>query len=267
MRNKSKQAYFSLLKHLDAIHAEYNPDWPPLIPRVLSVDMEKGCILAFKQYFYEKHGVEIQVRLCSFHIKQAIKRFLESEWKNVPKLQKLKHRIFRLCCAMVFSPFQTNPMLRSRFCALLTDETATSNSKARAAVANLVKFLQSNYLVLHDDQSFKCIANWNYFNDILSGEVDTTNNCSETVNRKFNHEIKLGFKSFKKVAISIYNNKKNYLDKMHETVKKNRFRKRPLPLRRKMAKREDICFQYSQIEPEEQVLLYKQFLLDICEQL
>ena len=120
---------------------------------------------------------------------------------------------------------------------------------------------------MHEDQSFKCVSNWNYFEDVLSGEPDTTNNTSETVNRKFNHSIQFGFKSFKKAAIPIYQNKKYYIDKLHETVKKNRFRKRPLALRRKMARREDICFDFHQKEPEEQLSLYKTFLLEISKEL
>ena len=267
MRKKSKLSYYKLLEHLDAIHAEYNPESPPLIPRALSVDMEKACIVAFKQYFDEKHGIDLKIRLCSFHLKQAVKRYLENQWKNVPKSRALMCRIFKLCCAMVYSPFQVNPLLRARFCQLLTDEVADANSKARAAVSNLIQFLQTNYLVMHEDQSFKCVSNWNYFGDILSGETDTTNNTSETINRKFNQDIKLGFKNFKKVAISIYQNKKYYIDKLHETVKKNRFRKRPLALRRKMARREDICFDFHQKEPEEQLSLYKTFLLEISKEL
>ena len=164
---------------------------------------------------------------------------------------------------MVFPPFVSNPLLRSRFTAILTDEVAAAPSKVRLAVANLVSFLETNYLVMHEDQSFKNVYNWDYFTDVLSGEPDTTNNCSESINRKFNHEIKLGFKSFKKVSISIFTNKKNYIDRLHETVKRNRFRKRPLALRVKMHKRENEIFNFSRLSPDEQISTYKTFLSNI----
>ena len=266
-RKKSKLAYAQLLKHLDEIHALFNPDSEPLIPSALSVDIEKACISAFKEHFQSKYGIDLKVRLCSFHVKQAFKRFLENEWKSVTKCQAEKRKIFKLLCACVFSPFQRNPLLRSRLYSILTDEISAAPSKARRAVANLIEFLKSNYMVLFDDQSFKAIPNWNYFDDVLSGEPDTTNNCSETINRKFNHEIRLGFKSFKKVAISIHRNKKSYIDKLHETTKKDRMRKRPVALREKIINRQDIICQFSQLEPEEQILQYKMFLLDISKQL
>ena len=222
MRNKSKLSYTKLLEHLAAIHAKYNPEFEPLIPRVLSCDMEHAVVLAFKQFFDSKYNIDLQVRLCSFHLKQAFKRFIDNEWKKIGGHYKERNQIQRHCCSMVFSPFVLNPMLRSRFAAILMDEVATKSSKVRSAVTNLIEFLNTNYLVMHEDQSFKYVSNWNYFNDVLCGEPDTTNNTSESINRKFNHEIKLGFKSFKKVSISIFNNKKHYIDKLHETVQRNR---------------------------------------------
>ena len=80
-------------------------------------------------------------------------------------------------------------------------------------------------------------------------------------------QIRLGFKNFKKLVISIHRNKKSYIDKLHETTKKDRMRKRPVALREKIINRQDIICQFSQLEPEEQILQYKMFLLDISKQL
>ena len=54
---------------------------------------------------------------------------------------------------------------------------------------------------------------WDYFNDIISDDFNTTTNCSESINSAYNRHCKSGFRSANIIASNIFDFKYNMLAK------------------------------------------------------
>ena len=204
--------------------------------------------------------------LCNFHLQQACRRWLDTAMKSKSKDHlKVKQRLLFKTKTMVYSPFMRNPLLIPMVYDLLRKQVVgikniETSKDIKKIIEEYITFLKKNYF---NPQSFKGYHHWDYFSCILDGEGDCTNNGSECLNRKFNHQIKLGFKSFSKVCDSIHENKSSYLDEWGERVKTGRLHTRRPELRRKMEARKAIITEFNAKTNIEQRATYTEFLSSI----
>ena len=87
MKKRTTTFYDSLLQYIEEIHQMFNPTCDPLEPIAVSCDMEPAIIKSLKKKF----GQDLKIRLCSFHVKQRLKIYLETQWSE-QKIGKKKHQ-------------------------------------------------------------------------------------------------------------------------------------------------------------------------------
>ena len=119
---------------------------------------------------------------------------------------------------------------------MLADMKNFSNAIKNKA-EKFITWLRDNYLSPTPANVHKRPENWNYFYDILDGQMDTTNNCSESINSRFNKRITSGNKSFKSAAMALHKHKSHYVNEYEARVVKNRLRQRVPTLRTNMDER------------------------------
>ena len=149
---------------------------------------------------------------------------------------------------------------------ILHDQVSEASAGVQLAVTGIVNFMLSDYLS-DDSAYFKNFHQWDFYSAILNGVHDCTNNTSESINKKFKYELKSGYKSFSKVALSIYKNKKDYIGLYKEKVGADRMRKRPPQLRKKMDERQKIIQDFDLMTNNDQYRYYATFLQNIKKQL
>ena len=87
---------------------------------------------------------------------------------------------------------------------------------------SFLHYLRTYYFGTRD---FSFIKN-DLFSHVIEGDLDTTNNTSETLNNKLNKRLVGGFQSLSNMARAIYENKYNLINEKHTVLSKNRLRKR-----------------------------------------
>ena len=110
--------------------------------------------------------------------------------------------MFSVLRACVFSPFCENLALRDDLYEILRSKVSNAPQQVKTAVENFILYLKFKWLNSDGHLSF---TNWDHFNDTLSGDSDSTNNVSESINSGFNRTINVGYKSYKRVCRSIKN--------------------------------------------------------------
>ena len=253
MRDKSKAKYIEALQKLQALHAEHNPEYDQLAPLKISCDAENAFIQAAKEVFGD-----VPIRICSFHIKQSIRRRLIIEFKNQDKkYQRQRDAIFGVIRAFVYSPFIENSDLIEELVETIKAKVNRCPSTVRQAVDRFIDYLMNNWL---NPESYMSFANWNYYSDVLNGDPDTTNICSESVNYTFAKTINTGYKAYKLVCRAIKRHKVAAMDHEWNTIGADRLKKRKAKHRQQIAQRSTILEWFDTLSHDEQIEMYDVFL-------
>lgn len=163
---------------------------------------------------------------------------------------------------MVFSPFVTNPRLVRKLIEFIRAEADRETEKIKKAVKAYTDYLEEGYL---SPTHFLGYKNWAYFDMIKDGHTDTTNNVSETLNRKWNNCLQVGYKSFNKAGAAIYKQKFDFLEEYVEKVVNDRMRRRPPVLQRKMDARYEHVLKFDRKTNDQQIHNYRDWLGELSD--
>ena len=253
MKSKSKSSYVKMMRKIQSLHMERSPAYGALEPSQISCDAEAGFIGAVREVF-----PTVPIRICSFHIKQAIRRRLVTAFQPCDKkFNGTREKIFGVIRAFVYSPFMENPALTNKLFDIIRSKAISCPTDVQSAVGEFIEYLESNWLT---PGGVFGPQNWNFFDDILNGEPDTTNNTSESVNHKFGKTINVGYKAYKRVCRAIKKHKKLAIDYEANTVGQNRMPLRKKTRRLQMRQRETILKWFDEMDPTEQIRFYQVFL-------
>ena len=147
-------------------------------------------------------------KLCSFHLTKAFREKLKSIYGGTFQKNKKVAVVWRFLRAVPYMNWSSSSRLIDAFLSLI--EQTLPNDKRRSI---LIDYLKNTYFDRNGQFRHFSYLQWDYFNDIISDDFNTTTNCSESINSAYNRHCKSGFRSANIIASNIFDFKYNMLAK------------------------------------------------------